>query len=52
MQKLHKEGASTKIKQIVVEVLLPHDGELITEEMMSEVMCRREFIEHLVVSKH
>lgn len=50
VQKLHGTGIEARIKQIVDEVLLPHDGELITEEMIDDLMNRmREFIEHLVM---
>lgn len=50
MRKLQDLGIEVRIKQIVDDVLLPHDGKLITEEMTTELMDRmREFIEHLVM---
>ena len=49
-QKLFESGVENRVKQIVDEVLLPHDGKLITEEMADELMERmRDFIEYLVM---
>ncbi len=49
MQTLQRRGIAERVSQIVDEVLLPHDGKLITAEMVAELQDRmRALLENLL----